>query len=115
MANVLSNFENNLAVHLRDKKEYLQSNRSIVSTGVHLVANKPNEVVRFKTREDCNKESGTWAFSVNEKNDLDSMTALGYVVWVVLAENGRWVPWKSISIRLDPNRAGENHFMRVSL
>jgi hypothetical protein len=115
MENVVSNFDSNLAVHLRDKRAYLQSNRSVVSTGIHLVAGKPRELARFKSREDCNKESGTWAFSVDEISDLDSMTAMGYIVWVVFPTKDEWVAWKSIRIRLDMNRAGERRFVRVSI
>jgi len=115
MSNVTKDFDSCLETHLQEKKDYLHSHRFAIATGVHVVFGKANELARFKSRENRNKQSSTWAFSLREIDDLDQMIEMGYRVWVITSEDGRWHDWKHIRSRLDLNRAGEDQFVRVSL
>jgi len=115
MSNVISEFDSNLETHLQEKADYLRTHQFAIATGVHVVFGKLNELARFKSRESRNKQSSTWAFSTKEISDLDQMVQMGYKVWVITSEDGRWHNWKYIRTRLDLNRAGSDQFVRVSL
>ena len=112
---VVNNFNSNLQTHLKEKSSYLNLSKKVISTGVHVVVDRSKELARFKSREDRNKGTSNWSFSIEEKEDLAQLQNLGYKIWIILTENGRMIKWKEISSRLDPNRAGQNKFMCITL